>query len=57
MVTAAKVMAGVAVDALNDSALIANAKADLKARTEVMPYVCPMPADVMPPLQPKPKAA
>ena len=44
MVNAAKVMAGVAVDALGDPALIARAKADLKARTDVTPYDCPMPA-------------
>ena len=54
MVNAAKVMAGVAVEALSDQALIARAKADLKARTDVTPYVCPMPADVKPPLQPRP---
>jgi aminobenzoyl-glutamate utilization protein B len=54
MVNAAKVMAGLAVDALGDAALIAHAKADLKARTEAMPYVSPMPADVKPPLQPRP---
>jgi aminobenzoyl-glutamate utilization protein B len=47
-------MAGVAVDALNDSSLIAHAKADLKARTDVMPYVNPLPADVTPPVQPRP---
>jgi len=57
MVNAAKVMAGVAVDALNDPALVANAKADLKARTDATPYVCPIPDDVNPPLQPRPKAA
>src|SRR5213075_280442 len=43
MVNAAKVMAGVAVEALGDASLIARAKADLKARHDVMPYVCPMP--------------
>jgi aminobenzoyl-glutamate utilization protein B len=53
MVNAAKVMAGVAVDALGDPALIARAKADLKARTDVMPYVCPMPAEVKPAIQPQ----
>jgi aminobenzoyl-glutamate utilization protein B len=52
MVNAAKVMAGLAVEALNDAALIARAKADLKARHEVAPYVCPMPDEVKPPLQP-----
>jgi len=51
MVNAAKVMAGLAVDALNDSSLIANAKADLKARTAETPYVCPLPTDVKPPVQ------
>ena len=45
-------IAGLA-DALSDQALIARAKADLKARTDVTPYVCPMPADVKPPLQPR----
>src|ERR1041384_2540183 len=50
MVNAAKVMAGLAVDALNDSALIARAKADHKARTDAMPYVCPIPAEVQPPI-------
>src|SRR5205814_4251805 len=54
MVNAAKVMAGVAVDALDDPTLIARAKADLKARTEAMPYVCPLPADVTPPVEPNP---
>jgi aminobenzoyl-glutamate utilization protein B len=50
MVNAAKAMAGVAVDALNDAALIAHAKADLKARTDAMPYVSPLPADLKPPI-------
>ena len=54
MVHAAKVMAGVAIDALDNPTLIARAKADLKARTEVTPYVCPLPADVKPPIQPRP---
>jgi hypothetical protein len=43
-------MAGVAVDALGDPALIFGAKADLKARTEAMPYDCPLPPDVTPPI-------
>src|SRR3954464_15272345 len=54
MVNAAKVMAGLAVEALSDASLIANAKADLKARTEATPYISPMPADVKPLLQPRP---
>jgi aminobenzoyl-glutamate utilization protein B len=56
MVNAAKVMAGVAVDALGDPSLIARAKADHKARTDVTPYDCPLPTDVKPPLQPRPTA-
>jgi aminobenzoyl-glutamate utilization protein B len=54
MVNAAKVMAGLAVEALGDAALIRNAKADLKARTEATPYLSPMPAEVKPPIQPRP---
>jgi aminobenzoyl-glutamate utilization protein B len=54
MVHAAKVMASVAVDALQDATLIARAKADHKARTTVTPYDCPLPRDVQPPLQPRP---
>jgi aminobenzoyl-glutamate utilization protein B len=57
MVNAAKVMAGVAVDALNDPGLIMRAKADHKARTDATPYDCPLPADVEPPIQPRPTAA
>jgi aminobenzoyl-glutamate utilization protein B len=57
MVHAAKVMAGVAVDALDDPALIARAKADHKARTDVTPYDCPLPADVKPPIQPRSASA
>jgi aminobenzoyl-glutamate utilization protein B len=47
-------MAGLAIEALSDASLIANAKADLKARTEATPYVSPMPAEVKPLLQPRP---
>src|SRR5215213_1805560 len=50
MTNAAKVMAGLAVDALAEPAPIDRAKADLKARTEATPYKCPLPADVVPPL-------
>jgi aminobenzoyl-glutamate utilization protein B len=57
MVTAAKVMAGVAVEALVDAALIARARADLERRTEVQPYECPLPADTQPPVQPRPGPA
>ena len=44
-------MAGTAVDALQDPSLIEKAKADLAARTAATPYVCPLPADVQPPIQ------
>ncbi|MBO0763890.1 MAG: amidohydrolase [Hyphomicrobiaceae bacterium] len=54
LVHAAKVMAGVAVDALEDPNLIARAKADHKARTDATPYACPLPAELKPPIQPPP---
>jgi aminobenzoyl-glutamate utilization protein B len=57
MVHAAKVMAGLAVDALGDPTLIARAKADHKARTDATPYDCPLPMEVSPPIQPLPTAA
>jgi aminobenzoyl-glutamate utilization protein B len=50
MVHVAKIMAGVAVDALNDPALIEAAQADLLARTAENPYVCPLPDDLQPPI-------
>jgi aminobenzoyl-glutamate utilization protein B len=50
MVHAAKVMAGVAVEALLEPLLIGRAKADHQARTGATPYVCPLPADVQPAL-------
>ena len=56
LVHAAKVMAGVAADALADPTLIVRAKTDHKARTEVTPYDCPLPADATPPIQPRPTA-
>jgi len=46
----AKIMASTGVQALSDPTLIARAKADLAARTKDHPYVCPIPADVGPPL-------
>jgi aminobenzoyl-glutamate utilization protein B len=54
MVHAAKVMAGTAMEALRDPALIAAAKADHKRRTGGRPYECPIPADVKPPITPRP---
>ncbi|UFZ07576.1 M20 family metallopeptidase [Bradyrhizobium ontarionense] len=50
MVQAAKAMAGLGIKALNDPALIAAAKADLKKRTTRTPYVSPLPDEVEPPL-------
>ncbi|MFC4168659.1 M20 family metallopeptidase [Teichococcus aestuarii] len=51
MVHVAKVMAGVAVEALRDPSLIARAKADHAARTEATPYVCPLPPELKPPVK------
>ena len=50
MVHVAKVMAGTAIDALLDEALIREAKDDLKQRTGGTPYVSPLPKDVGPAL-------
>ena len=55
MVHAAKVMAGLAVELLGDPMLLARARADHKSRTDMTPYVCPLPAEVKPPIPP-PKA-
>ena len=46
----AKVMAGTALDALRDPALIEKAKADHRARLAETPFVNPIPDDVQPPL-------
>ena len=50
MVHVAKVMAGTALDALSDPALIARAKAELAALTAATPYKSPIPDGVAPPL-------
>ena len=50
MVQAAKAMAGLGVKALAERDLIDAAKADLQKRTARMPYVCPLPENVSPPL-------
>jgi aminobenzoyl-glutamate utilization protein B len=52
LVHAAKIMAGVAVEALADPSLLARAKADHQARTQATPYECPLPTDVKPPIEP-----
>ncbi len=51
LVHVAKVMAGTALDALQDPGLIERAKADLVERTRDTPYTSPLPADVQPPIQ------
>ena len=50
MVHVAKVMAGTAIDALSNPAIIAEAKADLAERTRDNPYISPLPDDVHPPV-------
>jgi aminobenzoyl-glutamate utilization protein B len=50
MVHVAKVMAGTAVDALRDPALVARAKAEHAAKMAETPYVCPLAPDVKPAL-------
>ena len=51
LVHVAKVMAGTALDALQDPGLIERAKNDLADRTRVVPYECPLPDDVQPPIR------
>jgi aminobenzoyl-glutamate utilization protein B len=50
MVHVAKVMAGTAVDAIQNPTLVAAAKADHQARTGGKPYRSPLPADAKPAL-------
>jgi aminobenzoyl-glutamate utilization protein B len=50
MVQVAKAMAATGAAAILDPALIAEAKADLEARTSRHPYECPIPEGVQPPL-------
>ncbi|MGH7153872.1 MAG: amidohydrolase, partial [Acetobacteraceae bacterium] len=50
MVHVAKVMAGTALDVLQDETLMARAKADHQARIKETPYVCPLPSDIKPPI-------
>ncbi len=51
LIHVAKVMAGTAIDAIQQPDVIARAKADLAARTKATPYVCPLPDDVFPPIK------
>ncbi|WGF90442.1 M20 family metallopeptidase [Marinivivus vitaminiproducens] len=57
MVHAAKIMAATGVDVMSDETLMARAKKDHKERTARTPYVCPIPDEVQPPVQPRPEAA
>jgi len=50
----AKVMAATAVDVLTDPALLAQIKQAHAAQISEKPYKCPIPADVKPPVQPRP---
>jgi aminobenzoyl-glutamate utilization protein B len=50
LVHVAKVMAGTALDAIRDQTLLARAKADHQARVCKTPYVCPLPAELDPPI-------
>ena len=51
MVHVAKVMAGTALDAIQDETLLARAKADHQARVARTPFVCPIRDDVEPPIR------
>ncbi len=51
LVHVAKVMAGTALDVIRDETLLARAKADHQARVGKTPYVCPLPADLDPPIK------
>jgi len=57
MVHAAKIMAATAVDVISDETLLARAKKDHQERVTRTPYVCPIPAEVKPPIKPRPQAA
>ncbi len=51
LVHVAKIMAGTAVEVMQDEMLLARAKADHQARLGKTPYVCPLPPEVNPPIQ------
>ncbi len=51
MVNVAKIMAGTAIDALRDPALIQRAKDELRARTGGKPFVSPLGPETTPPLR------
>lgn len=54
MTYAAKVMARLAERLIDEPALLAEARAEHALRLAAEPYVCPLPADVAPPIQPRP---
>ncbi len=56
MTYAAKVMGATARMLFSDEMLLARAKKDHRERLGKNPYVCPIPKDVRPPLQPRPAA-
>ncbi|PKE29956.1 amidohydrolase [Rahnella sp. AA] len=51
----AKIMAATAIDTLTDSALMSEAKKAHQELTAETPYVCPIPPEVKPPVQPRPE--
>ncbi|WP_428534115.1 M20 family metallopeptidase [Rhodopila sp.] len=51
LVHVAKVMAGTALDVIRDETLLARATADHQARVGRTPYVCPLPAELDPPVR------
>lgn len=56
MVHVAKIMAATATDIIRDKALLDAAKADHAERLKIQPYICPIPDDVGPDIQPVPVA-
>lgn len=51
----AKIMAATAIDALTDDALLAQVKKAHAEQIQETPYRCPIPAEVKPPIQPRPE--
>ena len=56
MTHAAKLMAACAQKLFADAGLLAEAKAEHARRLAATPYICPIPPDLKPPLQPRPAA-
>lgn len=53
----AKIMAATAIDVLTDKMLLAQVKKAHFEQTQENPYQCPIPAEVKPPVQPRPETA